>query len=333
MVDEKQLTNLKTGTGFVVGEMNCTHPHLDYLKDGAIVTLFDGVNNMLNYVQKYMPKPKRSKSSESIGRGNFNYFDTYAEAMDVFRNKPADITDFDQAEIKVSDLGETGNDVEYDVTGDFIDMGRYVEGIPEVMGNMRNGNARNRRANVLISLNHASFVNQSVIKHRAERVLRLIDALEAGGVRTMLTGVESSECDHIEILVKRHDESLDISDLAVLTNPDFLRRIIFRVIENSKTYSSGYGNATVFSKALTSELIDSGNNNELDIVIDSGISSKEGVDKLFDQLERLISWEMSKPVTEVTSIKLDGNGVWFNPSGSRSDEEIRREGQEVISGK
>ena len=54
---------------------------------------------------------------------------------------------------------------------------------------------------------------------------------------------------------------------------------------------------------------------------------------MFDQIERLLVWEMSKPVTEVSSIKLDRNGVWFNPTGSRSEEDIKREGQEVINGK
>lgn len=332
MVNQDELVNVKTGTGYIVGELGATHPHLDYLKKDTLVTLFDGVDNMLEYVLKEMPKPKHSKSSSATGRTRFNTFESYEEAMETFRSRPENITDFDPAEIRVKDFGEVGNEVEYDVTGDFIDIGRYMEGIPEVMGNMKNGNARNRRANVLISLNFAAGIDKSVIKHRAERVLRLVDALETGGVRTMLTAIESSECNHTEVILKRHDEPLTIADLAVVTHPDFLRRTMFRIIEHSKSWDYGYGSAVMFGRKLTPELIDSGNNTELDIVIDGNIRDKEDVDRLFDQVERLIAWEMSKPVTEVTSIKVDGSGVWFNPSGARSDDEIRREGQEVING-
>lgn len=332
MIKQDELVNVKTGTGFIVGEMGERHPYLKYLRHGAIVTLFDGIDNMLNYITEYMPDAKRSKSSSSKGRDHFHTFATYEMAMDIFRNKPETITNFDPAEIRVKDLGEVGNEVEYDMTGDFIDMGRYVEGVPEVMGNMQNGNARNRRANVVISLNFMARIDKDVIKHRAERVLRLVDALETGGVRTMLTAIESSECNHTEVILKRHDEPLSIGDLAVATHPDFLRRILFRIIEQSKTFDDGYGDALDFGNSLTPEVIEGGNITELDILIDGNIRSIESVDKVFDQVERLVAWEMSKPVTEVTSIKVDGDGVWFNPSGSRSDAEIRREGMEVING-
>lgn len=146
----------------------------------------------------------------------------------------------------------------------------------------------------------------------------------------MLTGIESTQTNHFEVIIKRHDEPLTISDLAVVSHPEFLRRAIFRVIEHSKTYSSGYGQAMIFGDALTPELLDSGNNDELDIFIDGNIRDIDTIDKLFDQIEKLLVWEMSKPVPEVTSIKLDRNGIYFNPNGTRSNDEIQREGQEVI---
>lgn len=333
MIKPDELKQVDAGSGYFIGEIKEQHKHLTYLKPKTLVTLFDGVDTMLNFVTEKMPKAKESKSSESTGRSKFNAFATYEEAMDTFRNRPEQITTFDPAEMRVKDLGEIGNEVEYDVTGDFIDIGRYMEGIPEVMGNMHNGNARNRRANIVINLNQYSGIDHEVIKHRGERVLRLIDALEAGGVRTMLTAIESTQCDHIEVVVKRHDEPLTIGDLAVVTHPEFLRRTIFRIVEHSKTWDWGYGSAMLFGRALTPEIIEGDNVTELDIVIDSNIEDNYSTDRVFDQIERLLVWEMSKPVTEVSSIKLDRNGVWFNPTGSRSEEDIKREGMEVLSGK
>ena len=332
MIKQDELKQVDAGTGYFIGEIKVRHPHLTYLKPTALVTLFEGVDTMLDFVTEKMPEAKNGRSSESTGRDGFNAFSTYDEAMDTFRNKPEEITHFDPAELRIKDAGEVGSQVEYDVTGDFIDIGRYMEGVPEVMGNMRNGNARNRRANIVINLNQMCRIGHEVIQHRSERVLRLIDALEAGGVRSQLTAIESSECDHIEVKVKRHDEPLTISDLAIVTHPEFLRRTIFRIIEHSKTFAWGYGSAVDFSRALKPEIIEGDNVNEIDIVIDGNLSDTETIDRVFDQVERLLVWEMSKPVPEVQSIKLDATGIWFNPNGARGESEIRQEGQEVLNG-
>ena len=129
MIKPDELKQVDAGSGYFIGEIKEQHKHLTYLKPKTLVTLFDGVDNMLNFVTEKMPKAKESKSSESTGRSKFNAFATYEEAMDTFRNRPEQITTFDPAEMRVKDLGEIGNEVEYDVTGDFIDIGRYREGI------------------------------------------------------------------------------------------------------------------------------------------------------------------------------------------------------------
>lgn len=332
MIKSDELKQVDVGSGYFIGEIQETHKHLNYLKKNTLVTLFDGVDTMLDFVTEKMPQPKRGESSVSTGRNEFNAFETYEKAMTTFRNKPEEVTEFDPAELRIKDAGEAGTQVEYDVVGDYIDMGRYMEGIPEVMGSMHNGNARNRRANIVINLNQYSGIDHEVIKHRGERVLRLIDALEAGGVRSQLVAIESTQCNHIEVKVKRHDEPLTISDLAVVTHPEFLRRTIFRIVEHSKTWDWGYGSSLKFGESLKPEIIEGDNVNELDIVIDSNINSNQTTDKVFDQLERLLVWEMSKPIPEVSSIKLDSSGIWFNPNGARGEDEIRQEGQEVING-
>lgn len=330
LIDRTTVTKVDEGSGYFIGEMPSSHPHFTYLRQGTIVTLFDGVDNALDFVMEKMPNAKHDQSSDARGRSGFNSFPNYKTAMDTFRHKAEEVVQFDPAELRIKDASEVGQEVEYDVVGDYIDMGRYMEGVPENMGTMHNGNARNRRANILINLNQMWNINHEVIRHRGERILRLIDALEAGGIRTMLTGAESSECNHTEVILKRHDEPLTISDLAVVTHPEFLRRFVFRIIEHSKTYQDGYGSAVYFGAKLTPEVIESGNVNEMDIVIDGNFSDNATVDESFDQLEKLLVWEMSKPIPEVSSIRVDATGLRFNPNGARGEEEIRREGLEVI---
>lgn len=332
MISQDEIKLVDSGNNYAIGEIKEQHKYLTYLKPGAIVTLFDGLDTALDFVTEKLTEPKRGDSSLSTGRDGFNSFPDYETALDTFRNHPEKVVKFDPSELRIKDESESGTTVEYDVTGDFIDMGRYVEGIPETVGTMRSGNARNRRVNIMINLNQMANIQHDVIAHRGERILRLIDALEAGGIRTQLTAIESSECNHSEFILKRHDEPLTIADLAVVTHPEFLRRVIFRIIEQSKTFSYGYGSAIDFGRCLKPEIIENDLNDELDILIDSNNSDRESIDRLFDQLERLLVWEMSKPVPEVSSIKVDRNGIYFNPNGMRAEAEIRREGQEAIRG-
>lgn len=331
MIPQDEQTIVDSGTGYTISEMKTQSKVLPYLKTGAIVTVFEGIDRMLDFITEKMPDAKRGGDSADTGRSSFHYFDTYEEAMDTFRKHPEKVVKFDPAELRVKDVNESGTNVEYDVTGDFIDMGRYMEGIPESVGTMRSGSARNRRVSILLSLCHTWRIEHQVITHRSERILRLIDALEAGGIRTMLKGVESSQCNHTEIVLKHHEELLTVTDLAVVTHPDFLRRAIFRIIEHSKTYESGYGSAVEFERTLKPELVENPNNDELDIIIDGNFGDNTTVDRMFDKLEKLLVWEMSKPVPEVSSVRVSSNGLYFNPNGARSESEIRREGLEVIN--
>lgn len=331
MIKFDNLTEGYKGSGYSVHEIaNDHHPQLKYLKQGALVGFFDGVDTILDFVQVKMPKTGKGDSSAERGGGNFHAFKTYREAVDTFRNKPETVSKFDPAELRIKDVSESGTSVDYDVVGDYIDMGRYMEGIPESVGTMHNGNARNRRANILINLSQVSGMSHQDIAHRGERILRLVDALEAGGVRCQLVGAESSECTHIEVTLKHHDEPLTTTDLAVVVHPEFLRRILFRIIEHSKTFTWGYGHAFVFGQALTPKNISNELNDELDIVIDGSIKGKDNIDRLFDQIERLLVWEMSKPIPEVSAIRLDPSGIYFEPNGARDEAEIQREGKEVM---
>lgn len=331
MLQAQDILVVKKAQGIVVGELGRKHRDFTYLKPESMVLLADGVDNLLDYIAKEMPNARRAGSSNGSGWGGFNAFPTYQHAMDIFRNKPQEVVSFDPGELRITDDHESGNRVGYDVVGDYIDMGRYMEGVPESWGYMLDGNARNRRANIIVDISQASFMSERDINHRGERILRLVDALEAGGVRTQLTAIESTECGHTEVILKRHDEPLTISDLAVVIHSEFLRRICFRISEYSKTWEDGYGNSTRLTNAISRRpaMLHSDNNDEVNIYVAGNLSGST-IDDRFDEIERLLQWELSKPVPEVDAIKLD-HGIYFNPNGYRAEAEIRREGLEVIN--
>lgn len=336
MIDQHEIKLMKSGSGYAIGKLPEKHKDLSFLEPGALVALFDGVDTMFNFMERDMARARRGMASSEGGsgrNGEFNAFNSYEEALDTFRNHPERVVKFDPAELRIKDDSESGQRVDYDVTGDYIDMGRFMEGIPESWGSMHNGNARSRRVNILVNIGQRWNISQTDITHRGERILRLVDALEAGGVRTQITGMESNECGHTEIIIKRHDEPLTISDLAVISHPEFLRRIIFRVNEHSDTWDYGYGSAVEFGYAVENkpELLRSGTNDEMNIFIDGNMSVISSIDETFDQLEKLLIWEMSKPVPEVDGIKVSSTGIYFNANGARSEDEIQREGREAIN--
>lgn len=330
MIPQDNYKIIDKGVGYTIGELTQTPQFFDYMRPKQIVTLFDGLDAALDFVTEKMPEPKYGDSSLATGRDGFNAFANYDEALSTFRNSPEKVVKFDPSELRIKDDIEAGSSVEYDVVGDFIDMGRYMEGIPEAVGTMHNGNARNRRVNITINLNQWAGIDHSVITHRGERILRLIDALEGGGVRCQLTAIESSQCNHTEVVIKKHDEPLTTPDLAVVSHPEFLRRVIFRIIEHSKTFSYNYGYAREFGRAVQAEHIQSDNNDEMNLFIDGNLEYTDEVDRRFDEVEKLLVWEMSKPVPEVNAVKVGQDGVYFNSNGTRSDTEIQREGREAI---
>lgn len=317
------------GDGYVVGEVKGLVRGLSYLDSGAIVCLFDGLNVALEYVKEKMPKAQRGKSSNRTDREEYNTFATYKQALDTFLYEPQKVVKFDETQLTIKDVDESGNQVDFDVTGDFIDMGRYLEGVPESFGTMHNGNARNRRATVYINLNQWAGLNESTINHRAERVLRMVDAMEASGVRCEIIGLLSNECAHIEIVMKQHSETLVITDLAVLCHSEFLRRIYLRIAEHSKTWTYNYGSALAFEHAVTPRLIESENNN--DIVVYVGSNMERDIDRLFDRAERLLVWEMSKATPEVSSININKSGVRYGSNGSRPQDDIVREAEAILN--
>jgi hypothetical protein len=92
---------------------------------------------------------------------------------------------------------------------------------------------------------------------------------------------------------KDHDQILDINDIAVVSNGDFLRRIFFRIDEYSQTWSSGYGSPTLFSDWMRKHPIHPEYNSELNVFIDNKCSDKT-VDTEFDDLESWIEDRLSK---------------------------------------
>jgi hypothetical protein len=267
---------------------NLESTQIGYLKEKCLVGYFDGPHRFMDYLDTSMPTPKQSESSaKGAGDdGDFNAFKSYEKAMDTFKNNPKSLLGFTENDVALRDQFNAGIGVEYDTNGDYVDVGRFLEGEPECFGRMIDGNPRGRRVNLMINTSWGCWVKPASITERSKRIQRLVDWLENQQVRTSILAVESTHCAHIEILVKNHDDILDMRDIAVISHPEFLRRLIFRFDEYSPTWSHGYGSPRDFSSWMK----DHPPLPELDSEISIFIDNNSKVDRMNTQFDKLEKW-------------------------------------------
>lgn len=336
MITPNELDNIQYQERYITGHMKEKSKTLRYIKEKTYIGMFDGVNTFLEYVESQHPKPHPQYSnstdggsgnwapfSANSGGAEFNAFESYEQAMDVFKNRPHEVVNFSPKEMFITDIIERGKDVTYDVSGDFVDIGRHLEGDPAEFGSLYDGTARNRRATIVFSMTHSGSVSHKPISYRGERIIRLVDALENAQVRTELRGIESSNCCHIDIILKRHDQPFTITDVAVASHPEFLRRPCFRFSEWSPTQEYGYGNGEVLGNAMKPSLLTSDMNDELVIWVDGNMTNMKTIEETFDTLEKWTMAELTKDVPEVSVMMVGSDGtIKVESNGTRSAKDI-----------
>lgn len=216
--------------------------------NGKLSAEFDSVGDVFRVARKLNwktggPGGKNGKESNASKSNGFHTFGSLAEAIDVYENKPDTIREFSVMDDRLESLESPGKDVLYDVVGDFVDIDRFLTGEPENMGYAVMGNPKSIfcTINVLTSFVHYTSTAYQVVKQK--RILRIVDFLETQGIRCQIVAQDDSDVAFISTVVKQFQDPFDLNDLAVVTHPDWLRRVEFLVMEQSKTWQSGYGNA------------------------------------------------------------------------------------------
>lgn len=291
LIDYNTLKDIERGDGYIFGKFcDKTKTSLKYLENKELCGKFEGVDTFLNALtDTSLAKGKYGNSSQRRGKDDFNLFETYVEAIDTFKNNPSKVANFIEKDDKILGGDSAGMGVEYDVTGDFIDMGRYVEGIPETFGSMYNGNPRSKRVNILIPAMVSCGVNHELINKRSERIKRLVDWLETNQIRCAVTVMYTNDNWHCEIVVKKFDEVFNANDIAIATHSEFFRRCQFKFGESSPVLTDGYGTSICFWRNTRLEdIIKQEYNNEFNVVIGGKLIYVEQIERNMDELEEVL---------------------------------------------
>lgn len=216
-----------------------------YPQEGALAVRAESVTDFMNYLDATKDREgARDSSSRELGYGSWNTFQTWDEAVDTCRNNPNKVRKFEEQDKDIKSPDGWGNEVQYDVTGDYIDMGRFVEEQPECFGENVLGNPKGLFATIVINLAASASFEGAALDRRGQRIQRMVDWLERQHIRCEVVAFTSHNCAHVEVVVKKAEEPLNLDTLAVAGCGDFYRRFQFRVVEMSDTFTMGHGTST-----------------------------------------------------------------------------------------
>lgn len=263
------------GRGYVIGNLKSK-------STGYLCGRFMGVNTALNFILnndgQYGKLTKDDRSSRNHRGGYWTKFMTFEDSIDALRNKPEAFRDFETKDIKIIDHDTAGKGVEYDVTGDYLDIGAHLTGQPEAFGSMVDGKASNRFVNILVNGCVRCITTEEDIHQRARGIASVVDSLESQNIRVAVTIIYHTEECHLEIAVKQYDEALNIDEICVALSADMFRRIYFVWSEHSASHTSGYGR----EQSVLNDI--KANGNETTILIDNGLNDWDDIGEVFNNL-------------------------------------------------
>jgi hypothetical protein len=297
------------GNGYWLGKLQQDHPVFPYLRTNCLVANFSSVGSVFRAIRDQGWKPARNKSSnERSDSDSFYVFNDLAGALDTFQNRPHDIRTFKEEAIRLTAEESIGKEVMFDVVGDYIDIGRFLDGEPECFGVAYQGNPSGLYTTILLNLSAVYHVTAEAMNHRQARILRLVDWMESQGVRCQIRGFISTACSHIDVTVKDFSDAVNMNDLAVSSHSEFLRRVGFLIDEQSDTWEGGYGNPRSFSEYMRKSYKASPEDGLTVFVGDQSGSDLDDIDAQFDKLRdkitKLIESPHTRDFSKVYSVEL-----------------------------
>lgn len=208
-------------------------------------------------------------SSHTKGEEGFYGTDTFDEAVKLARyGWEEGLKDLDYYEdmadkAYASKVNDNMWDVELSTTGSYVDVGTYLQGIPECMCDFVSKRT-NTFADIIVNPTISCKVSKKTIMIRGREIMKLIDVLEKRHIKTRVV-VMSVVCSRlmntgdrwvVKVVAKDYNEMLDQNRLIfVLAHSSYPRRMMFVVQEKEKDIrgifgcpSGGYGHPGNISK-------------------------------------------------------------------------------------
>jgi len=214
--------------------------------DGTIRVEFSSASEILGYVAGV------GRSNHSVSRGcdsSFNPF-TWKESVEMLKGGwPEGVKEIAFNTDKINDAIDeaSGYGIEYDTSGDYIDIGAFLEGTPECFGKVVTAEGPKETVKIVVAVTAAHYVDQELIRNRGAAICALVDQLRKTHFVSLDVVINVNGCMRHDIRTTFH---LDMEngysrDLLAfyIANPAMLRRIWFAIVEVATGHENcdGYG--------------------------------------------------------------------------------------------
>lgn len=248
------------------------------------------INALVDYVSKHIPK-----DGSSIEVGDKEWFGTSSleRAIDLFRNNRSGLLPKGFKQHKINNVHSLGIDVEFDVTGDYLDIGRYMSGEPEVFGVNINGDLTGKVVSVYINASVTAHWSAEEVMQGAEKLAETINALYISGAKVSTTFMSAEETQWIEVKLNDFGDPLDPVDLIAVASPAFIRRLCFAI---NNYFGQMHLGTIVDVLADHKDMLNQGEDLAVYITPDTipNFNRTGAVDKALSDIKEAIEWENTK---------------------------------------
>jgi len=223
---------------------------MESTRTGKVVKIsFDGTLDIMRYIEG----GSKEATSQTFNDDSFCKY-SWSDSIDSFSRGWTESEKIKINADAINMMGDfVGSSTEYGVTGDFLDVGTYLSGVPECWGNMVEEPKAMKKARILIDITTNSRTPGRYIENRGSAVIAMIDSLRNSGHYLEITiAIKSrniSYADNISIEIAttfETDNSYSRDALAYyVAHPGMLRRVGMAVMEKytGKDDLGSYGTA------------------------------------------------------------------------------------------
>lgn len=248
------------------------------------------IRSFVDYVSRHKPKEGSSTYTSNDGWYGTKSLD---QAIDLFRNKRHELLPKGFQQKYIKNINANGIDVEYNVTGDYLDMGRYMSGEPEVFGTNINGDLTGKVVSVYINASVSASYDAEDVMLGAEKLAEVINALYVSGARVSTTFMSAEETQWIEVKLNDFGDPLNPVDLVAVASPSFIRRLCFAV--NNYHHVSTHGSIVDVLNGHR-DILNKGEDLVVYVVPNTipNFNRTGAVDKAISDIKEAIEWENTK---------------------------------------
>lgn len=217
-------------------------------KDGKkkIIVEFDSIDDVIEHLKSELRPDGHSVHYDSPSFCKYSWL----EAMSYLEN--GWLEGISRMDAVMHDIEGQGDGIEtyikYDVSGDFLNIGRFMSGEPECCGQFKKRKTKTGDINIMVNVSAHAHVKQEVMINRGAAIQSLVDRLlDTHFVNLQFVERINNICqfDEFTIIVNCDTRNFYSREaIAFMTgNPAFLRRICFALneIHCKKDNCEGYG--------------------------------------------------------------------------------------------